>query len=98
MWLGSPLTTLNSVVSVCQLSRDLFPARPVSQTSVAISVGLMNLIGCCFGAMPVCHGAGGLAAQHSFGARRGVSMVFLGLLKMVLAFTIGGKRAMAHVN
>jgi hypothetical protein len=60
-----PLTTLNSVVSVCRLSRDLFPTRPVSHTSVAISIGLMNLIGCACGAMPVCHGAGGLAAQVS---------------------------------
>ena len=85
-----PLTTLNSVVSVCQLSRDLFPSRPVSQTSVAISVGLMNLLGCLLGAMPVCHGAGGLAAQHRFGARRGVSMVFLGGMKMALAVALGG--------
>ena len=85
-----PLTTLNSVVSVCQLSRDLFPSRPVSQTSVAISVGLMNLVGCLCGAMPVCHGAGGLAAQHRFGARRGVSMVFLGAVKMGVALALGG--------
>ena len=85
-----PLTTLNSVVSVCRLSKDLFPSRPVSQTSVAVSVGLMNLIGCLFGAMPVCHGAGGLAAQHHFGARRGVSMLFLGSVKILLAITLGG--------
>ena len=85
-----PLTTLNSVVSVCQLSRDLFPTRPVSQTSVAISVGWMNLIGCALGGMPVCHGAGGLAAQHHFGARRGVSMVFLGSVKIVVALSLGG--------
>ena len=84
-----PLTTLNSVVSVCQLSRDLFPSRPVSQTSVAISVGLMNLVGCALGGMPVCHGAGGLAAQHSFGARRGTSMVFLGSLKILFSLTLG---------
>ena len=85
-----PLTTLNSIVSVCHLSRDLFPSRAVSQTSVALSVGLMNLVGCALGGMPVCHGAGGLAAQHHFGARRGVSMVFLGGCKVLLSLTLGG--------
>jgi MFS superfamily sulfate permease-like transporter len=84
-----PLTTLNSVVSVCALAKDFFPERPVSQTSVAISVGLMNLVGCLLGAIPACHGAGGLAAQHHFGARRGVSMIFLGSIKMLVAITLG---------
>ena len=34
--------------------------------------------------MPVCHGSGGLAAQYRFGARSGASIVFLGLLKLLL--------------
>ena len=85
-----PLTTLNSVVSVCTLAHDLFPARSVpSQTSVATSVGLMNCVGCLFGAMPCCHGAGGLAAQHRFGARRGASMLFLGFTKLLLSIFLG---------
>ena len=58
-----PLTTLNSVVAVCQLSADLFPAKPVRPVLVSVSVGLMNMVGAWFGAMPCCHGAGGLAAQ-----------------------------------
>ena len=58
-----PVTTLNSVVAVCQLSADLFPARPARPVLVSVSVGLMNMVGSWFGAMPCCHGAGGLAAQ-----------------------------------
>ena len=58
-----PLTTLNSVVAVCQLSADLFPAKPVRPVLVSVSVGLMNMVGAWSGAMPCCHGAGGLAAQ-----------------------------------
>ena len=58
-----PLTTLNSVVAVCQLSADLFPAKPVRPVLVSVSVGLMNMVGAWFGTMPCCHGAGGLAAQ-----------------------------------
>ena len=58
-----PLTALNSVVAVCQLSGDLFPGREARPAFVAASVGLMNLVGPWLGALPVCHGAGGLAAQ-----------------------------------
>ena len=67
-------------------ARSTCSARSVpSQTSVATSVGLMNCVGCLFGAMPCCHGAGELAAQHRFGARRGASMLFLGFTKLLLS-------------
>ncbi|KAK9918174.1 hypothetical protein WJX75_001970 [Coccomyxa subellipsoidea] len=84
-----PLTTLNSVVAVCQLSSDLFPLRPARLVLVASSVGAMNLVGAWFGAMPCCHGAGGLAGQVRFGARSGAAPVFLGLLKIVLGLLFG---------
>lgn len=94
LWQGAlpqiPLTTLNSVVAVCALSVDLFPKHPATPRRVAISVGLMNLICCPFGAMPMCHGAGGLAAQHRFGARTGGSVIMLGGAKIVLAVLLGG--------
>ncbi|MCH7872119.1 MAG: putative sulfate/molybdate transporter [Planctomycetes bacterium] len=73
-----PLTTLNSVIAVCALSTDLFPSRGASPRRVSVSVGLMNLICCPLGGMPMCHGAGGLAAQHRFGARTGGSVILLG--------------------
>ena len=85
-----PLTTLNSVIAVCVLSVDLLPKRPAAPRRVAVSVGLMNLICCPFGGMPMCHGSGGLAAQYRFGARTGGSMVMLGLAKMILAVALGG--------
>jgi MFS superfamily sulfate permease-like transporter len=84
-----PLTTLNSVIAVCALSWDLFPKKGVDARKMATSVGLMNLIGCWFGAMPMCHGSGGLAAQYSFGARTGGSIVFLGTIKMIIGFFFG---------
>jgi MFS superfamily sulfate permease-like transporter len=85
-----PLTVLNSVIAVCALSVTLFPDRPAKPRPVAVSVGLMNLIGCWFGAMPMCHGAGGLAAQYRFGARTNASMLVLGTVKMLLAVLLGG--------
>ena len=85
-----PLTTLNSVIAVCALSRDLFPKNGAGTREVSISVGLMNLVGCWFGAMPMCHGAGGLAGQYRFGARTGGSVVFLGLIKILIGIFLGG--------
>ncbi len=85
-----PLTILNSVIAVCALSLDLFPNRPAAPRRLALSVALMNLVCCPFGAMPVCHGAGGLAAQYRFGARTGGSMILLGVAKIVLGLLFGG--------
>lgn len=84
-----PLTTLNSVVAVCNLSQELFPDNPANPNSVAFSVGLMNIVGTWFGVMPCCHGAGGLAAQVKFGAKTGSAPVFLGVVKIVLGLLFG---------
>lgn len=84
-----PLTLLNSVVAVCALSADLYPGRGVAPRRVAASVGLMNLLSVPFGGLPMCHGAGGLAAQHRFGARTGGSVVMLGSLKILAGLLFG---------
>lgn len=99
-----PLSTLNSVISVCALAHALYPEKRtrassdatskdttvVKRKEVAVSVGIMNLLFCPFGSMPNCHGAGGLAGQHRLGARHGASMVFLGFAKMLVAVFLGG--------
>lgn len=85
-----PLTTLNSIIAVSYLSADLFPNLPVpTVTSMGLSVAFMNLIGGWFGAMPVCHGSGGLAAQYRFGARSGASIILLGIFKIFLGLVFG---------
>ena len=85
-----PLTTLNSIVAVVHLSADLLPEISTpTVTSIGLSVALMNLFGCWFGAMPVCHGSGGLAAQYRFGARSGASVMVLGIFKLMLGFFFG---------
>ncbi|KAJ3692996.1 hypothetical protein LUZ60_012091 [Juncus effusus] len=85
-----PLTILNSVIAVCKLSKDLFPEKPTSATSLSLTVGLMNIIGCWFGAMPCCHGAGGLAGQYKFGGRSGGCVALLGALKLIIGLVLGG--------
>lgn len=98
-----PLTTLNSVISVCSLAARLFPDRVhestfVTRKSVATSVGAMNVLGCFFGAMPSCHGAGGLSGQFKFGARSGASIFALGMVKIVLVLSLGGNNIMNAIN
>jgi len=85
-----PLTLLNSVIAVCALSGDYFPGRGIAPRRMAASVGLMNLLCVPFGGMPMCHGAGGLAAQYRFGARTGGSVVMLGVLKIAAGLLVGG--------
>lgn len=86
-----PLTTLNSVLAVVLLSRDLFPAAVarVTPSRMGGSVGVLNIIGGCLGLMPVCHGSGGLAAQYHFGARSHWSVVGLGVAKLLIALLAG---------
>ncbi len=85
----APLTMLNSVIAVCALSGDYFPGQGVSPRRMAMSVGLLNLLIAPFGGMPMCHGAGGLAAQYRFGARTGGSIVMLGFIKISAGLVLG---------
>jgi hypothetical protein len=82
-----PLTLLNSVIAASALASDLFPSPPYpaapTVTELGVSVAIINLVACWFGAMPVCHGSGGLAGQYRFGARSGFSIIFLGSLKLL---------------
>jgi len=57
----------------------------VSESSIATSTGLMNLTSSVLGGVPMCHGAGGLAGQVTFGARTGGAPIILGILLLVLA-------------
>lgn len=85
-----PLTTLNSIIAIPSLCITLLPqCVPPNVTQIGISVALMNLVGGWFGAMPVCHGSGGLAGQHRFGARSGASIIILGLFKLTLGVIFG---------
>jgi MFS superfamily sulfate permease-like transporter len=87
-----PLTFLNSVLAVSALARQLFPHRAdrIGPSRLATSVGVLNLLICPLGAMPVCHGSGGLAGQYRLGARTGLSVILLGSVKFLLGFFFGG--------
>jgi len=96
IWRGGlpqfPLTLLNSVLAVAALAAQLYPqhAARLTPARMAVSVGVMNLVVCPLGGMPLCHGSGGLAGQHKLGARSSVSMYLLGSAKLVLGLLFGG--------
>ncbi len=80
-----PLTLGNAVIAPVEVNNREFPACPVGERQVAISTGVMNTLGAAIGGVPMCHGAGGMAAQMSFGARTGGAPVILGVILTVLA-------------
>lgn len=81
-----PLTLGNAVIAIKEENNKLFPSAPVTEKSVSVSTGLMNLFSSAVGGIPMCHGAGGMAGHVAFGARTGGSVVILGAVLLGLAF------------
>ena len=85
-----PLTLGNAVIAIREENNRLFPDRAVTENSVAISTGVMNIGSAVLGGVPMCHGAGGMAGHVAFGARTGGAPVVLGLLLLGLALFFSG--------
>ncbi len=79
-----PLTLTNACLSCGALIRDYFPERPVPERRLLVNQGIMNTVAPFFGGMPMCHGAGGLAGQYTFGARTGGAPIMEGMLEIGL--------------
>jgi len=90
-----PLTLTNAVIVTALVCRDLFPAAAAraSERNLALSSGFANLLLSPLGAMPMCHGAGGVQAQARFGARTGLAPVLLGVVLLVLGLGFAGSAA-----
>ena len=80
----APLTMTNAILATTLLMQDLVH-RDVDPDKLSKSIGLMNLTSVPFGGFPMCHGAGGLAAQYRFGARTGGSNIISGLILLPIA-------------
>lgn len=52
-------------------------------------MGIMNLPAGLLGAVPMCHGTGGLAAHFRFGARTGGAPIMIGIFFVVIALVLG---------
>jgi MFS superfamily sulfate permease-like transporter len=73
------MTVGNAAVATSLLLSDYYDAD-VSPDDLATSMGVMNLLAVPFGALPMCHGSGGVAGKYAFGARTAWSNVVLGVL------------------
>ncbi|MGD8984721.1 MAG: putative sulfate/molybdate transporter [Desulfobacteraceae bacterium] len=86
-----PMTLGNAVIANADLSREYFEAdsKRVTYRAVCMSQGLANLLSFLVGGMPMCHGAGGLAAHYRFGARTAGSNIMIGAIFLILALFLG---------
>jgi len=86
-----PMTLGNAVIAYADLSKDYFGdrSRKVTYKSACISMALANLVSSSIGGMPLCHGAGGLAAHYRFGARTAGSNLMIGIIFVALAVALG---------
>jgi len=82
------MTVGNAAVATALLCEDLFD-REVSSDRLAASMGVMTLAALPAGGLPMCHGSGGLAGKHAFGARTGGANVLLGVGYLGLALVAG---------
>jgi SulP family sulfate permease len=91
-----PMTLGNAVVAYSDLSNEYFKADSVKVTYKAscISMACASFISSTFGGMPLCHGAGGLAAHYRFGARTAGSNIIIGAVFVALAVLLGNQALM----
>jgi MFS superfamily sulfate permease-like transporter len=88
-----PLTFGNAILAIKEENNRLFPDRPVSERTVSLSTGVLNLLGSTIGGVPMCHGAGGMAGHTRFGARTGGAVVILGAILCLVALFFSGSVA-----
>ena len=88
-----PLTIGNACVGTADACTSLFPNSPLLSKATAgkfaLTMGIANLPAGLFGAVPMCHGTGGLAAHYRFGARTAGAPFMIGAIFVVLALVLG---------
>ena len=88
-----PLTIGNACVGTADTCCALFPKNPLLSKAkagrFALTMGIANLPVGFFGAVPMCHGTGGLAAHYRFGARTGGAPLMIGALFVTMSLAFG---------
>ena len=90
-----PLTFANSCLATADAARIYFgpAAERVRPGRLAMSLGTANLLAGAISGMPVCHGAGGMTAHRTFGARTGGAPIVMGGVLLLVALTLGASLA-----
>jgi sulfate permease, SulP family len=86
-----PLTFANSCLATADAAQTYFGkhAESVRPGRLATTLGSANVLAGSIGGMPVCHGAGGLTAHYSFGARTAGAPLLMGVALLGLALAAG---------
>ena len=86
-----PMTLGNAVIANADLSEEYFgpDSKKVTYRALTISMALANIFSFMVGGMPLCHGAGGLAAHYRFGARTAGSNLIIGGIFLALSVLLG---------
>ena len=99
-----PLTLINSIIAVVFLPSTLYrssaekqPIPNINGRTLGLMIAGFNLVGAWFGAMPMCFGSGGFAANYRFGARSGASSILFGLFKLSLGLFFSGNGVLVDV-
>ena len=88
-----PLTAANAVIATAALARSYWPEGGITEKKLSLSMGLFNLAAPLTGGMPICHGAGGLAAQYAFGARTCGTKIIEGSIMLLIGVFLAGSIA-----
>jgi SulP family sulfate permease len=86
-----PLTFGNSIAATVDAERSYFGARArrVRPARLAASIGIANAAAGLSGAIPICHGAGGVTAHYKLGARTPTSTLAAGAIFVALGLGLG---------
>ena len=86
-----PMTIGNAVIANADLSKEYFKekSKKVTYKNLSITMALGCILSFFLGGMPLCHGAGGLAAHYRFGARTAGSNYMIGSIFVLLVLLFG---------
>jgi len=86
-----PLSFANSCLATADAAKTYFgkAAERVKAGRLAMTLGSANIVAGSISGMPVCHGAGGMTAHYSFGARTWRAPAALGVSLLVVAVGFG---------
>jgi sulfate permease, SulP family len=88
-----PLTIGNACVGTEDTCATLFKGNPLLHKTTAgkfaLTMGIASVPTGLLAGVPMCHGAGGVAAHYRFGARTGGAPLMIGAIFVVLALAFG---------
>lgn len=90
------LTLTNALILTAVIAKEYFPedAGRINESRLALTSGVANLLLAPIGAMPMCHGAGGLAAHRGLGSQTGLSIAIFGGTCLLTAGLFGSQAAL----